>query len=344
MFDNHGNFIYSTVSVAPTPATSGTSLTVADGSLFQINANYTVWPINELPLSNNAEIVRVTNRVGNVLTITRTQEGSTARTIVVGDQIAETITAKVITDIESATDLAATIHAATAKTTPADADELGIADSAASYALKKVSLLNAWLNYFKTKADSIYAAITHTHTPTEDTLQNLLNSSPASPTLAWTTDTKEKIFWDGTNWYRPAMPDIAESATPDMGVLPHGDRSGYTQTTIDGKTLSHIRIGNAHDSSQGTPTAAVVWAENSLLKANFGGSDQVIVSGQTLSWRTTQSGRRVLCALDESGNHWIDLSTSNSIDVGANGVPMMQGGIVDIGANPIARPLAGGRF
>lgn len=43
--------------------------------------------------------------------------------------------------------VAGPIHAATAKTTPADADELGIADSAASWALKKLTFtdLKAWI-------------------------------------------------------------------------------------------------------------------------------------------------------------------------------------------------------
>lgn len=102
-FDAHKNFAYSTVVVAPSPHTSGTSLEVAtgDGALFPAAPfNATVWPINEQPLSSNAEIVRVTAIVGDVLTITRAQEGSFARTVIVGDQIAATITAKTLTDVE----------------------------------------------------------------------------------------------------------------------------------------------------------------------------------------------------------------------------------------------------
>lgn len=41
-----------------------------------------------------------------------------------------------------ATTEAAIVHAATGKTTPADADELGLIDSAASYVLKKLTFLN----------------------------------------------------------------------------------------------------------------------------------------------------------------------------------------------------------
>ncbi len=101
--DQHTNFAYSTVAVAPSPATSGTSLDVAtgNGALFPtVPFNATVWPAGVNPLSTNAEIVRVTNIAGDTLTITRAQESSAARTIVIGDQIAATITKKTFTDIE----------------------------------------------------------------------------------------------------------------------------------------------------------------------------------------------------------------------------------------------------
>lgn len=55
--------------------------------------------------------------------------------------------------------LSGTINAATSKTTPVDADEIGAADSGASYALKKITLTNLWTNYLKPKADALYAAL-----------------------------------------------------------------------------------------------------------------------------------------------------------------------------------------
>lgn len=104
LFDKHANFGYSTVAVAPSPANSGTSLTVqtGDGAKFPaVPFNATVWPQGAFPVSTNAEIVRVTNITGDVLTITRTQEGSSARSILVGDQIGNTLTNKSLTDLEN---------------------------------------------------------------------------------------------------------------------------------------------------------------------------------------------------------------------------------------------------
>jgi len=104
-FDSHANFGYSTVRTAPTPSATGTSLTVASaqGALFPaVPFNATVWPNGLNPLASNAEIVRVTNITGDVFTIVRHQEGTTARSIGINDQIAATITAKTLTDVETA--------------------------------------------------------------------------------------------------------------------------------------------------------------------------------------------------------------------------------------------------
>lgn len=104
-FDPHLNFAYSTVATAPTPAASGTTLSVAagEGALFPaVSFNAVVWPAGTNPLSTNAEVIRVTSKgTGDNWTITRTQESSTARAIAVGDQIAGAITAKTVTDLEA---------------------------------------------------------------------------------------------------------------------------------------------------------------------------------------------------------------------------------------------------
>lgn len=104
MADAHKNFAYSTVATAPSPATSGLSLVVASGDGAKMPSpapfNATIWPTGVQPTSANAEIVTVSGVSGDTLTIVRAQEGSAARTVIVGDQIAATITAKTLTDAE----------------------------------------------------------------------------------------------------------------------------------------------------------------------------------------------------------------------------------------------------
>lgn len=100
-FDAHKNFAITSVTVPPSPASSGTSLSVSDATGFPaVPFNATVWPSGVSALSSNAEIVRVTGIAANVLTITRIQESTSARSVIATDQIAATITAKSLTDIE----------------------------------------------------------------------------------------------------------------------------------------------------------------------------------------------------------------------------------------------------
>ncbi len=102
--DAHANFAISHVATAPSPATSGTSLvvTTGEGALFPAASfNAVVWPAAALASSTNAEIVRVTVVATDTFTITRAQESTSARTIVVGDQIMCGITKKTLTDIET---------------------------------------------------------------------------------------------------------------------------------------------------------------------------------------------------------------------------------------------------
>lgn len=103
-FDAHDNFGYALVATAPSPATSGTSLVVSAGFGVDFPTppfNAVIWPSGANPTNANAEIVRVTNISTDTFTIIRTQEGSNARTVVVGDQIANTMTVKTFTDIET---------------------------------------------------------------------------------------------------------------------------------------------------------------------------------------------------------------------------------------------------
>jgi hypothetical protein len=101
MSDAHANFAFSVVSVAPSPATSGTTLTVLSTTGWPaVPFNATVWPAGSNPMASNAEIVRVTANTSGAFTITRTQESTSARTIVVGDILSAGPTALTFTDAE----------------------------------------------------------------------------------------------------------------------------------------------------------------------------------------------------------------------------------------------------
>lgn len=107
-FDAHKNLAVSTVATAPVTPTAGTTLIVAAGEGARFPAvpfNATTWPVGTIPTPLNAEIVRVTAISTDTFTIVRAQEGTTAMPVSItapGYYIAETITAKILTDVEAA--------------------------------------------------------------------------------------------------------------------------------------------------------------------------------------------------------------------------------------------------
>lgn len=120
-YDGIFNFGYATVAIAPSPATSGTTLSLTNtlAARFADPAtvgayNVVVWAANQDPLPSNSEVIRITAKGAadsggtgyTQFTIARLQEqdaanSMTARSIQVGDQIAANITKKTLADIQT---------------------------------------------------------------------------------------------------------------------------------------------------------------------------------------------------------------------------------------------------
>jgi hypothetical protein len=112
MVDNLANFAYGTVATAPSPATSGTSLvlTSGQGALFPTAPfDLLIWPAGANPLTSNAELARCTAKATDTLTITRAQYGTSARTVVVGDQCCQPIDANLIGQLLAKSDNLASV-------------------------------------------------------------------------------------------------------------------------------------------------------------------------------------------------------------------------------------------
>lgn len=71
-------------------------------------------------------------------------------------------------DVTDAGNVGSSIHGATGKTTPVDADTVPLIDSAASNVLKKVTWANVKAT-LKTYFDTLYAAVSHTHAASDIT-------------------------------------------------------------------------------------------------------------------------------------------------------------------------------
>ena len=87
---NIENLALGYVKTAPSPATTGTSLTLEtnEGARFPETTDSsfyaTLMPADANPHSDNSEVVEVTDRTGDVLTIVREQRGTTAQSVGVG--------------------------------------------------------------------------------------------------------------------------------------------------------------------------------------------------------------------------------------------------------------------
>lgn len=94
---NIENLALGYVKTAPSPATTGTSLTLEtnEGSRFPTTTTasfyVTLMPADEHPNSDNSEVVEVTDRTGDVLTIVREQRGTTAQNVSVGWIVLNTV-------------------------------------------------------------------------------------------------------------------------------------------------------------------------------------------------------------------------------------------------------------
>jgi hypothetical protein len=102
-FDLHSNFGITTVLTPPSPPTTGTSivLVAGGGALFPVAPyNVVVAPAGQMPAATTSEIMRVTARSADTLTVIRVQEGTVARSIIAGDVVFAAITKKTLSDIE----------------------------------------------------------------------------------------------------------------------------------------------------------------------------------------------------------------------------------------------------
>lgn len=100
MLDARKNLAVSMVATPPSPATSGTSLVVAsgEGSRFPTPPfDATVQAVGAIPTPANSEVVRVTGINTDTLTITR---ASSPRSIVTGDVIYASLTARALDEID----------------------------------------------------------------------------------------------------------------------------------------------------------------------------------------------------------------------------------------------------
>lgn len=171
------------------------SLQPGEGALFPAITGSEYFPVSIIRASDSAiEVVKVTARSTDTLTIERAQESTTALNFVAGDRVENRLTAKTVTDLETAT----ATHNATSKATPVDADEIPLVDSAADFVLKKLTWANLKAGIFSAWGALINGG-TSKATPVDADALALMDSAASNATKKLTlANLKAYIFSGGT--------------------------------------------------------------------------------------------------------------------------------------------------
>lgn len=130
-----------TTTLSTSYGVGATSMVIAAGGgvKFPTPAGANVFRATVVRASDSAiEVVEVTARTTDTMTVTRAQEGTTALAFVTGDKFELRVTAAYLNN----QDVAVQTNAATSKPTPVDADAIPITDSATTFTLKKLTWAN----------------------------------------------------------------------------------------------------------------------------------------------------------------------------------------------------------
>jgi hypothetical protein len=232
-----------------------------------------------------------------------------------GSTIAGTLT-KRIADLESSSsDVATQIHAASAKTTPEDSDEFGLADNAGAWALKK----STWANLKATLWAAWGALInggTGKTTPVDADAVVLMDSAASNAT--------KKLTWANIKATLFASPAIT---TPTL-TSPKETR---TAPTISGGTLTldlstasifDVSLNAAITTFSITNPAASGTAHGFVLTFTADGTARAVTWGASIKWPggtaptlTSTNGKKDVFAMfsTDGGTSWNAVTVGQSL-------------------------------
>ena len=227
------NNVSTTLSAAIT-STSATTFQVASATGFPAPTGGQYFYCTLLDAALVPEIVKVTGVSGTTVTCVRAQDGTTASTFALGAFVKINLTAAVMAELWNED----SVHNATGKATPVDADELPMVDSAASFGIKKLTWGNlkatllTWLQSTVFPAPGAIGATTpaagsFTTLAASSTLSasNFSGSSSGTNTgdnaanSNYASDYRAANFIAGTNYQAP----LGNASTSTSGILTSTD-------------------------------------------------------------------------------------------------------------------------
>ena len=178
-----------------------------------------------------------------------------------------------------------------------------------------------------------------TETPTAsssliiDTKRNILTSTPADPSVALASDTKEYYAYDGTNWNKASLKFNTDSPAPDMGYKQDNDKNGYANEYIDSKRFTNLAIGQFNEQ----PYEGAVRYDLSKSPPTFelfarGVWNKIFYDFQMINNKLEHIPK----------TYTINVNSGSSNEKGLNGTSYIRGYSVDMGAYPRPVVIDGG--
>lgn len=186
----------------------------------------------------------------------------------------------------------------------------------------------------------------------QNTKINILSSSPNETNIAYSSDTNELMYYDGTQWREAPLSLEPSNTGVDMGVyndtngtytsFGDSDRQGYTDTAIVDKLIGHSYLSNVvlGNNTEKIEEGAIRLVDGIFqIYTNAVWNDIVI----NFRFREDDDGSYELEHKPVGFNSWYEAYSGNSDIVGFNGLPIVQNYSADMGAYP-KRLLISGRI
>lgn len=175
----------------------------------------------------------------------------------------------------------------------------------------------------------------------QDTEYNILALTPTKGLLAWATDLGQFMVANGTNWYIDSSYLVKDLQNPDMGYIQGSNRVGYGQSYVTDKTIANSALGdNANAVSGGVRYNPTGNSGTPSIQAYLNGAWRNFVS----NLNEVEVNAILEQAPPVGYTQTIQVFSGNSTLLGLNGIPIIQGYMVSMGAYPVQPQVNGGTF
>lgn len=178
----------------------------------------------------------------------------------------------------------------------------------------------------------------------QGTLAYILSSvTPNAGLMMWATDVEQLVIGDGSRWWLNSGYLTQRSTTPDIGAVPFADHSGYGSNYVSNKALANCNLGANTTTQNGGLRYDPV---SDTVQIYLDGAWWSLVDGTILrDDPNTNVLEYKFFGAGGSAGMWLAVSSGNSIlNLAMNGVPIVRGYKVCMGALPTFQNSSGGTF